>query len=95
MACATPVVLVDSGGVRDYAVDGVNCLLTPPQDAPALANAMARVLADHELAQRLSHAGPATAARYDWERLTDRFEANLLRLLGQTPAAPLQPPTMP
>lgn len=84
MACGAPVVLVDSGGVRDYAVDGENCLLVPPQNAPALANAMATVLEDTELAQRLSLAGPPTAARYDWEYLADRFERQLKSLVSRS-----------
>lgn len=80
MACAAPVVLVDSGGVRDYAVDGANCLLVPPQDAAALADAMQRVLQDDALAEKLSLAGPSTAARYAWDALTDGFERALLRM---------------
>jgi glycosyltransferase involved in cell wall biosynthesis len=80
MACAAPVVLADAGGTRDYAEPGVNCLQVPPRNAPALAEAILTVLRDDALAQRLSHAGPPTAARYDWETLTDRWEETLLRL---------------
>lgn len=79
MACATPVVLTDSGGSRDYARDGINALVTPPQDPAALANAMRRVLEDDALAQRLSDNGPTTAARYDWAVVVDRLEQCLLR----------------
>jgi glycosyltransferase involved in cell wall biosynthesis len=81
MACAAPVALVNAGGVRDYAVDGVNCLLVPPQDAVALADAMQRLLEDGELAQKLSLAGPPTAARYGWDALTEGFERELVRLV--------------
>ena len=80
MACATPVVLTDSSGVRDFAVDGENCLMVPPRDPAALAAAMTRVLTDPALAAALAAAGPATAARYDWERCTDDFEAGLLAM---------------
>jgi len=94
MACATPVVLADSGGVRDYAINEENCLLTPVQNAPALADAVVRVLQDPALARRLSHAGPAVAARYDWEWLTDRFEQQLLQLhRNASPATRAQPIT--
>ena len=81
MACGTPVVLTDSSGVRDYAEDGRNCLLTPPRDPAALATAIARVLDDPALAAALAEAGPTTAARYDWARCTDEFERGLLALV--------------
>jgi glycosyltransferase involved in cell wall biosynthesis len=84
MACGTPVVMADSGGVRDYGVHGANCLMVPPQEPVQLAEAMAQVLRDPELARTFSHAGPATAARYDWELLTDRF-ADQLRSFVASP----------
>ena len=81
MACATPVVMTNSGGVMDYAEPGDNCLLVPPKQPRQLADAMLRVLGDAELARRLSHGGPPTAARYDWERVTDGFEAALCEVV--------------
>jgi len=77
MACGTPVVLTDSGGVRDYARHGVNCLMVPARDPVALAEAMHCVLGDSALAQRLATNGPATAAKFTWDRAVDRFEAGL------------------
>ena len=85
MACAAPVVLADAGGTRDYAVNNVNCLEVPARDAPALAQAILTVLRDPALAARLSHAGPPTAARYDWESLTSRWEERLLQLHATAP----------
>lgn len=84
MACATPVVLADAGGVRDYAVNEENCLLVPARAPQQFADAMERVLRDDALAQRLSHAGPPTAARYDWDLLTDRFEGQLQALIAES-----------
>jgi glycosyltransferase involved in cell wall biosynthesis len=77
MACATPVVMTNSGGVLDYARPGDNCLLVPARNPQALAQAMLRVLEDRELALRLSAGGPPTAAGYDWETVTDEFERTL------------------
>jgi glycosyltransferase involved in cell wall biosynthesis len=77
MACGTPVVLTDSSGVRDFAVDGENCLMVPPKDVPALAKAMARVLSDPALAAHLTAGGQATAARYEWANVIDRLEQAL------------------
>jgi len=77
MACGAPVVLTDSGGVREYARHGENCLMVPPRDPGALANAMARVLTDATLAERLRRNGPPTAARFKWDSTVDRFEQAL------------------
>jgi glycosyltransferase involved in cell wall biosynthesis len=74
MACGAPVVLTDSGGVREYARPGENCLLVPIRDPEALAEAMLRVLTDRSLAVRLRRNGPPTAARFTWESAVDRFE---------------------
>ncbi len=81
MACATPVVMTDSGGGRDYAQHGENCLVVPPRDPQALAQAMLRVLQDRDLALRLSHNGPPTAARFGWEAVMDRLEAALVEVV--------------
>ena len=46
MACGTPVVVTDSGGVRDYAVDGKNCILVQPGSAQAIAGAIKQIKTD-------------------------------------------------
>jgi glycosyltransferase involved in cell wall biosynthesis len=81
MACATPVVMTDSMGGMDYARHEENCLVVPPQQPPALAAAILRVLQDRELAHRLAENGPPTAARYDWEQVTDGFERVLYEVV--------------
>lgn len=77
MACAAPVVMTETGGSSDYAIDGENCLLTPPHDPERLAEAILRLLRDPRTAARLSHAGPTTAARFDWDTVMDRLEGTL------------------
>ncbi len=81
MACGAPVVLTDSGGVREYARSGENCLMVPVRDPAALAEAMYRVLSDSTLARRLAASGPPTAARFTWDRAVDRFEAAIADLV--------------
>lgn len=81
MACATPVVMTDSGGVLEYARHEENCLLVPPRNPPLLAQAMLRVLQDRSLAVRLSENGPPTAARFAWEAVMDRVEAALVEVV--------------
>ncbi|HUF37318.1 MAG TPA: glycosyltransferase family 4 protein [Anaerolineales bacterium] len=78
MACGAPVVLTDSGGVRDFARDGENCLVVPPKSTDALAEAMRRVLDEPGLAERFRTAGPPTAAEFTWEKAVDRLEEALV-----------------
>jgi glycosyltransferase involved in cell wall biosynthesis len=85
MACGAPVVLTDSGGVREYARHGENCLMVPPRDSSALAEAMIRVLTDPALVAQLRHNGPLTAARFTWESAVDRFEEAMGKLLEGKP----------
>jgi len=81
MACGTPVVLTDSGGVRDYARSGENCLMVPPKDTQKLAKAITNLLSDQALMERFQHNGPLTASEYTWEKVVDRLEAALFDFL--------------
>jgi glycosyltransferase involved in cell wall biosynthesis len=74
MACGVPVVLTDSAGVRDYAKDGVNCLMASPRSPDALARAIVRLLSEPELEARLVANGLLTAKRYDWDAATVHLE---------------------
>ena len=53
-----------AGGIPDIVVDGENGLLVPAGDAPALADALVRVLTDAELARRLADGAQAAAVRW-------------------------------
>lgn len=78
MACGTPVVMTDSGGVRDYARPGENCLLVPAKNPSALAQAMIQALTQPDLAVTLSRNGPPTAAEFTWEKASQRMETALV-----------------
>lgn len=81
MACGAPVVLSDSGGVREYARSGENCLMVNTHDPQDLAKAMLRVLTDSTLADHLRRNGPPTAACFTWDSAVDRFEHALCSLI--------------
>ncbi len=57
MALSRPVVASNVGGIPEMIEDGVTGLLVPPQDPPALAAAIVRLLNDHQLADVLGRAG--------------------------------------
>jgi GT2 family glycosyltransferase len=77
MATGAAVVCTDAHGNRDFCIDGLNCLMAEP-DVASVSDALARVLTDQELRERLGRAGEETAADYAWERridaLVDFFE---------------------
>lgn len=56
-AAGVPIVASAAGGIPEAVHDGVNGLLVPPGDVPALAAAVARLLTDPDLRQRLGAGG--------------------------------------
>jgi len=57
MAAGVPVVATCVGGIPEIIDNGQNGLLVPPENPPALAEAILRVLRDRNLAMRLARAG--------------------------------------
>ena len=67
MAHGRAVVATAVGGLRDAIDDGVDGLLVPPGDVPALRAAIERLIADPELRTRLGAAARSKAER-EWSR---------------------------
>jgi phosphatidylinositol alpha-1,6-mannosyltransferase len=77
-----PVVAGNVGGAVDAVLDGETGLLVDPTDAAAVADAIARLMLDDELARRLGAAGVARARELAWPAIAGRVEAVLFELLG-------------
>jgi phosphatidylinositol alpha-mannosyltransferase len=73
MAASTPVVASSIDGYLNVATNEVDSLLVPPGDATALARAIAKVLADPRLAERLTIAGVERASHYSMDALADAY----------------------
>jgi colanic acid/amylovoran biosynthesis glycosyltransferase len=73
MAAGLPVVVTDVGGMRELVRDGVDGLLVPPRDPPALAAALARLLTDPDLRADLSAGARRRAGEFDPEGQIARF----------------------
>ena len=82
MACGTPVVLTDSGGVQDFAVNGFNCLMAPIKNPAAISKAIMELLTQPELAQKLRNNGIETAKEFTWQKAVDKFEAAVNQILS-------------
>jgi glycosyltransferase involved in cell wall biosynthesis len=81
MACGLCVVSTNVGGIPYLLEDGRNALLVPPDDPPAMAAAIERILREPELARRLSDNGRETVERFDWPGILPRWET-LLHAVG-------------
>jgi glycosyltransferase involved in cell wall biosynthesis len=79
MATGAAVVCTDAHGNRDFCDDGENCLMPEP-NRDSVSAALARVLGDRALRERLGRAGQATAQDYSWERRIDALERFLERV---------------
>ncbi|MEO5989621.1 MAG: glycosyltransferase family 4 protein [Candidatus Eisenbacteria bacterium] len=82
MAHARAVVATPCAGTRDLLVDGVNGLLVPPDDAPALRAAMERLRREPGLSLRLGAEARRTAEGFRWDRVQPLLE-DVIALRGR------------
>lgn len=81
-AMGIPIVATDIAGCRGLVQDGVNGFLVPVKDAPALATALQRLIADRELRQVMGAAGRAIVlAEFDEEIVLEKTLAVYRELL--------------
>jgi GT2 family glycosyltransferase/glycosyltransferase involved in cell wall biosynthesis len=88
MATGCAVVCTDAHGNRDFCVDGENCLMPEP-DADAVGAALARLLGDAGLRERLGRAGIETAKPYAWETRIDALERFFTTVAEPTALSPI------
>jgi phosphatidylinositol alpha-1,6-mannosyltransferase len=95
-ACGKPVLGARSGGIPDAVAEGDSGLLVTPDDVPATADALARLLGEPELARGLGDGGRRRArGALSWDRAARAiYETMLASLgadeLGSTTKPPLQ-----
>jgi D-inositol-3-phosphate glycosyltransferase len=73
MACGTPVVASQVGGLAYLVQDGVTGYAVPDQDPPALCDRLTRLLGDRELRQRMGHRAADYAQGYAWEKVATQI----------------------
>jgi glycosyltransferase involved in cell wall biosynthesis len=66
MACGTPVITTAVSSIPEHVGDAG--ILVPPNDARAITRAMAAVLSDAALKEKLIERGPKQASYFTWER---------------------------
>jgi glycosyltransferase involved in cell wall biosynthesis len=83
MAFGRPVVAAAGGALLELVSDGETGLLVPPRDAPALREAVQRLLADPELRERLGRAARVRAReRFGWDAVIEKTLAVYRRVVS-------------
>jgi len=84
MACGTPVIGANVGGIRYSVVDRVTGFLVPPRDPAALAGRLDELRRDPALARSMGEAGLARAeAEFTWRGVSDSL-SQIYRQVART-----------
>ena len=68
MACGTPVISTDSGGLKEFVKHGENGLIIKPQDARGIAEGVSKLLGDQLMYRKFVENGLATAQQNSAEK---------------------------
>ena len=83
MACGTPVVASEVGGLSSTVIHGDSGLLAPSGDWRAFAQAISRLLASPQLQNAMRRAGPERARAFAWPHVVDNNVRLYRRLILQ------------
>lgn len=87
-ACELPVVVSDVGGLPEVVEDGVTGLVVPREDPEAAACALARLVTDPALREKMGRAGRERVLRlYTWEGSLDAMERAMHATVGENRAS--------
>jgi glycosyltransferase involved in cell wall biosynthesis len=85
MACGTPVIASDVGGLKFTVVPEETGLLVPPRDVDAFAHAIDRILGDELWAQKLRRQAPVRVQQnFSWSSVAAQLSHLYRRLLAQS-----------
>jgi glycogen(starch) synthase len=87
MAAGRPCIVANTGGLREIVPAGEEVgLRVPPGDAEALGHALARLLGDAPLRERLATDARAYVTAFDWTQVAEATRDVYARVLAQVPA---------
>ncbi|HEX4794666.1 MAG TPA: glycosyltransferase family 4 protein [Humisphaera sp.] len=87
MALGKPVIAGDSGGPREIITPGVDGMLTPFGDAPALAGAILKYLDEPEFARQMGAAAALRARQFSTQAFAEKAVDSLLELTSNADGA--------
>jgi D-inositol-3-phosphate glycosyltransferase len=73
MACGTPVVASQVGGLAFLVQDGVTGYTVPSTDVEALADRLTKLIEDPDLRTRLGDQAAALAQEYSWDIIAENI----------------------
>ncbi len=82
LACGTPVIASDVGGLSYIVADGLTGFLVPEDDPEALADRLQELLCDPTLRRSMGFLGAQRARRYAWPSVADEIEELYAEVLG-------------
>lgn len=91
MACATPVIASNVGGLQYLIKHGTTGLLVPANSPQPLADAISALLHSREIRQDLGHAAHLAAQNYSWMKITPQ----ILKLYTKLPHVGVRSETFP
>lgn len=83
LACGTPVIAANSGGLREIVQDGVNGLFLPDDTPQALARTIDGLLDDPVLYAALCRNARSTVEKFSWERHIQQARVVLRQAVGR------------
>lgn len=82
MACGTPVVASQVGGLAFLVQDGITGYTVPVDEPEALAERLTTLINDTELRQQMGRNAAKLAGEYRWENIAQRLEQLYMELIG-------------
>jgi len=86
MACGTPVVASQVGGLAFLVKDGETGFTVPVEDPAALADRLYQLFCNPDLRQQMGEKAAAFAQEYSWEKIADRITALYQQLIPDNKA---------
>jgi D-inositol-3-phosphate glycosyltransferase len=81
MACGTPVVASQVGGLAFLIQDGITGFHVPDQDEDALCDRLTRILGDSSLREKMGRAAADYARSYSWQKIAQQVNKTYEQLL--------------
>ncbi|HDR7315403.1 TPA: glycosyltransferase, partial [Bacillus cytotoxicus] len=77
MTCGCAVISTDNEGIKEYGIDGVNCLLGKIGNSDSLASCLIDLIDNEEKRKNLIKAGYLTSEKFKWEKIMVQWEEYL------------------
>ena len=74
MTCGATVITADTGGMRDFVVDGENALVMKHHDEDDMKEKIERLINDRDLLHRIAKNGMETASKFTWDNSINDME---------------------